>query len=154
MAHGLPDWYRGVDIAYQALAMLITRPTYGGAMATSGFKTVTASSSNAVVTVTGEGMLYGGHIYLTSTGTQQNDQPILQIDSQNMSLLTWSQINARVLTRPESNMLFESKYDNVNFIYSAGIEYGITFETNIILQYVEAHGRTPTVWYKLLYALT
>ena len=30
MASGLPDYYRGVDVAYQALSEMIVRPKYGG----------------------------------------------------------------------------------------------------------------------------
>jgi len=81
MAHGLPDWYRGVDIAYQALSELITRPTYGGAIGSSGSKTVYANNTVTLINISGQGMIYGIYVRVSHTATQRDSGVRLELDS-------------------------------------------------------------------------
>lgn len=153
MAHGLPDYYRGVDIAYQALAQQIVRPKYGGALLAWGSKTVTANVQNTLVGIWGKGMVYGGAVWFDYTLTQANSQVWLGIDGYTITNLSFLRLMEYKIDKPRSWPVSLHKYDSENFVYSVGISYGLTFETQLVLAYLEEHGFTPTVHYRLVYAL-
>ena len=153
MAHGLPDYYRGVDIAYQALSELISRPKYGGAIGSRGSTVVTASAVTDLVSVAGKGMLYGGYLFMDYTSTQFGSFVQLEADGATICKCDFTSLNKYVIDDPCAFPLTLYRYDNAAFIYSVGIGYGITFETSLKLQYDEQHGTTPDVNYNLIYAL-
>lgn len=153
MASGLPDFYRGVDITYQTLAQVTNRPKYGGAVGNTGTLSVTANSTNDLVSVTGKGMVYGSFINLAPALTQANSEIVLEIDATTIIGMSFNKLNAYHLIQPRCFPIVLLGFDNVNFEYEAGIAYGLTFETGIKLQYTENHGRTPSVGYTFIYAL-
>ncbi len=153
MASGLPDYYRGVDVAYQALAQMIVRPKYGGAISSIGELTVTASSANTVVAVAGKGMIYGGFVYLDYTSTQKNSKVWLEVDGQQLNDERFLDLQLYSLLDPRVCVLSLLKYDDVDFVYAAGFSYGVTFESTLKLIYSELHGTTPNLFFNLTYAL-
>lgn len=153
MVSGLPDYYRGVDVAYQALAQMIVRPKYGGALLAWGSRTVTASVQNTLVGIGGKGMIYGGAVWLDYTLTQGSSQVWLGIDTFTVSNLSFTRLIQYGIDKPRSWPVSLLKLDSVNHVYSVGISYGITFETQVVLAYYEQNGFTPTVHYRLVYAL-
>lgn len=153
MASGLPDYYRGVDVTYQTLSQMITRPKYGGALLAWGSLEVTANVQNTLCGVAGKGMVYGGVVWLDYTLSQANSQVWLGIDTYTVTNLSMLRLNAYSVNRPRSWPVSILKYDSVNYIYSVGISYGLTFEKQLVLAYYEQNGFTPTVHYRLIYAL-
>lgn len=153
MAHGLPDYYRGVDIAYQALAQLITRPMYGGAQRVAGNTVVTASAETILASVSGKGMIYDGIWRLDHTSTQNLSIPRLYVDGSLIGNLMFFHLNKYAIWYEGDYSIHTLMYDNTNFIYSASISHGITFETSFKIAYLEEHGSTPTVWHDVTYAL-
>jgi len=153
MAHGLPDWYRGVDIAYQALSELITRPTYGGAIGSSGSKTVYANNTVTLINISGQGMIYGIYVRVSHTATQRDSGVRLELDSNLLFDESFADLNTYGISYPRGYPLTLSKYDDTNFDYCVLIPYGLTFESLINLRYREEHGRTPDVYYSVVYAL-
>lgn len=175
MASGRPDYYIGVDITYQDLAELIVRPQnipqidvdiltqtlsevtnrpkYGGALLVHGSVAVTAGQINTLVGVDGKGMIYGGYVYLDYANSQSAGQVRMLADDQTLNYDSFSLLNNFGVTEPGRSAVFLSKYDDTNFIYCAGLSHGITFETSIELKYFENQGYTPTVHYRLVYAL-
>jgi len=153
MASGLPDYYRGVDVAYQALAQMTVRPMYGKAVLASGSKVVAANGGTYLVAVFGKGMLYGGTVWLDYTLPQGNSEMQLWTEEVYILSLSFVRMLQYRITNPVSSVIYLNKYDTVNHIYSAGIGGGITFESYLALAYLEEHGFTPTVHYRLLYAL-
>jgi len=153
MAAGLPDYLRGMDVTLQALAELIVRPKYGGALLAWGSKTVTASSQNTLVGINGKGMIYGGVVWLDYTLTQANSQVWLGIDGYTLTNLSFKRLLDYSILPPRVWPATLLKYNSVDFIYSVGISYGITFETQLVLAYLEEHGTTPTVHYRIVYTL-
>jgi len=141
MTSGLPDFYRGV------------RPTYGGAIIKSGSKEVTANAQTNLVNIAGKGMTYGGAVWLDHTLTQANSRVLLGCEGIAITDLSFVRLNEYRITIPESMVVFLNRYDSINFIYCVGIRYGVTFESSLILNYLEEHGTTPTVHYRLVYAL-
>lgn len=153
MVSGLPDYYRGVDITLQALSELIVRPKYGGALLAWGSKTVTKDVQNTLVGIAGKGMIYGGAVWMDYNLTQADSQVWLGIDGYTTTNLSWARLKEFGMTQPRTWPVSLLKYDSVNFIYCAGISYGITFETQVVLAYYEQNGFTPTVHYRLVYTL-
>lgn len=153
MAHGLPDYYRGVDIAYQALAELITRPKYGGSQAESGTEVIAGSSNADLFTVSGKGMVYGGNVRLDETSVHYTDKVTLVLDGVDLSSLSFQTMNTYSITNPRLFPTPLQKYDNTNHIYSAGFSYGYTFEESVAVNYANNQGDSVTVYYNFYYAL-
>lgn len=153
MATGRPDYYSAVDITLQALSQLIVRPKFGGAIIESGSKEIVASVANNLAAVSGKGMVYGGAVWLDYTSTQANSVVSLIVDMQEINDLSFLRMNEYGINRARTAVVTLNKYDAVNFVYSAGISYGVTFESGITLTYTEEHGTTPTVHYILVYTL-
>lgn len=153
MASGLPDYFRGVDVAYQALSEMIVRPKYGGGIIASGSVEVVANVQTNLVNVAGMGMTYGGAVWLDYNLTQANSRVLLGCEGVAISDLSFVRLNEYRITKPASLVVFLNRFDTINHIYSVGISYGVTFENSLILNYLEEHGFTPTVHYRLIYAL-
>lgn len=153
MAKGLPDYYRGIDLTYQALSELINRPKYGGAQRAVSAANATANDTRSYVTVSGKGMLYAGCVYLQHTASQKTGKPYLVVDG--FSLATWSFDDMLSLGMVTTwiKPVFLTKFDDVNFIYCAALMYGITFETSLEILYEESEGETPNIVTELIYAV-
>jgi len=153
MSHGLPDYYRGVDIAYQALSELINRPKYGGAQRTAGSVAVTANDTTQLISVSAKGMIYGGYLFLDHTATQKNSIFILKVDGNIIGYLSADGGNAYNINIEHNSPVYLRKYDDTNFIYCMALSHGITFETSFTVEYEEKHGGTPTLSYRVVYAV-
>ena len=153
MARGLPDYYRGVDIAYQALAQMIVRPKYGAASEVITVLVVTANTENEMVSVSGKGMVYGGSLYLASSSSQRLSLTILEVDGSVINTTSFTTSAFYSLTRENSSPIYLMAYNEVDFRYSVGISAGITFETGFRVLFTEEHGNTPIVICKVVYAL-
>lgn len=153
MASGMLDYYRGVDVKYQALAQMIVRPKYGGALLAWGSKYCTANVQNTLCGIAGKGMVYGGAIWMDYTLTQADSQVWLGVDGYTLTNLSWARLKEFGILQPRSWPLSLLKYDSKNFIYCAGVSYGLTFESQVVLAYYEQNGFNPTVHYRLVYAL-
>lgn len=153
MASGLADFYRGVDVAYQALGQMIVRPKYGGAEQVNGSVIVDASVATRLVSIQGKGVLYSGTVWLDDTSTQANSSIGMKLDGWFLASLSFVRMNDYGLVNPRSSIFSLNKYDAKNHIYSIGLSYGITFESYLDLYYGETYGRTPNVFYYLAYAL-
>jgi len=153
MAHGLPDYYRGVDIAYQALAQLMVRPTYGAAKNISGHKVVTASAETELCSVTGRGMIYGGVLYLIYTSSQKDGRPLLYIDGQELGQLRFEYLYRWKMLHTNTLGWYLLYYNDVRYEYGAGLSPNFTFETSFKVAYEENNTKTPDVCYNIDYAL-
>ena len=153
MVHGLPDYYRGVDIAFQALSEMIVRPRYGKAEILSVQKVVTPNVATLIDEVYGQGMLYGGNAYLDYTSDQGQGGFMLTVDGKIIADLRFDYLLEQGLLGKHSYGLYLVKYDPTNFIYTVGIMPGITFEEHFKVYYRERDGKTPTVYARVLYAL-
>lgn len=153
MASGLPDYYRGMDLAFQALAELIVRPKYGAALLESGQIAVDANAETSLAAIAGKGMTYGGVVWLDDTNSQANAQVRLKTDDVNLSNLSFLRMIDYGIKNPRSWPVTINTYNQTDFIYSVGISYGVTFESKLEIAYLEANGRTPTVHYRLVYTL-
>lgn len=141
MVSGMVDYQRTV------------RPKYGGGLLAWGSKTLTANIQNTLCGINGKGMIYGGVVWLDYTITQANSEVWLGIDGYTLTNLSFIRLSQYGIQQPRAWPVSLLKYDAVNFIYSVGISYGITFEKQVVLAYFEKHGAMPTVHYRLVYTL-
>lgn len=153
MASGLPDYYRGVDVAYQALSQMIVRPKYGGGQTTSAAVVVTANDDTVLITVSGKGMLYGGVLLFDYTSTQKNSIPVLAVDDKKIGAIKYDTLNKYSISKGGFYPVVLTIFDDVNFIYGVSFSYGLTFETELGVSFIEAHGTTPSVYCSVVYAL-
>lgn len=153
MAAGTPDYYRGVDVAYQALAQMIVRPKYGGAVQVSGNTAVSANGVTLLASISGKGVIYGGSVWLDFTSSQANAEIMMKLDGAFIFSQSFLRMKDYSILNPRSSIITLNKFDGTNFIYSAGLSYGITFESALDLGYNEQQGDTPTVHFNVVYAL-
>jgi len=140
MASGLPDYQR------------VIRPSYGAAKRTAFAAVVTASSTTVLGTMTGKGILYGGHLFSVGTDTQKNDVPRITLDGVLLSLTSFTDLDSLNLDVNDSAAFYKRLYDDTNHVYCVAISHGLTFESMMKLEYVESHGRTPVVKGHIIYA--
>jgi len=135
------------------LSELTNRPKYGGAQSSSGSTAVTANDTTILTNVSGKGMTYGAFIALDHDASQKNSIPQLIIDGQVMSSTKFYSMWLYNIGYAGSFPIVLNWYDDTDFVYCVTVSYGLTFETNVALRYYEDHGDTPTVHYRLVYAL-
>lgn len=153
MASGLPDYYRGMDVAYQALAEMTVRPKYGQVYLKSGSEPATPSGDTLLAFFSGKGMVYGGVIWLDYTSSQANSYIKLLLDAEHLNDLSFLRLNEYNITNPRSSVVTINKYDSVNHVYCVGISYGVTFDSYLMLLYYNAYANAPTIHYRLVYTL-
>jgi hypothetical protein len=153
MASGLPDWKLALNIEGQQSGYLTQRPSYGAATLASFAGNITPSDWKTLISITGAGVIYGGFISVDAAQSQSTDSGLIAIDGSNFIGSNFAWVNTRGLTHPLNDILFLQHYDNVNFIYVLGINPGFTFESSVVVQYLEALGNTFAVNCKLYYAL-
>ncbi len=153
MTAGLPDFFRSVDVAKQSLVELTNRPKYGGGILSAGQLFVTDGVLNHLVQINGKGMVYGGSVWLDYTSSQSNSEVYLGIDGVLIPGLSFVRLKDYSVVKPGSAVITLNKFDSDNYIYSAGVSYGLTFETRLDLWYYERHDATPTVHYRIIYTL-
>jgi len=153
MAHGLPDWYRGVDIAYQALAEIINRPKYGECDSVSFSGNAWQSSEKTIATVTGKGVTYGGYVFSNPDVSQKNDIIRVYVDGSLVANASFYILQAYNINSEYTAIAYLKKYDDAGFVYVVGISAFITFESLFQLAYLEQHGNQPLYGGRLNYAL-
>lgn len=141
MASGLSDYYKGI------------RPSYGGGKQTTIETEVDAGESTILSTITGKGMLYGGVMLFEYTSTQKNSIPVLAVDGKKLCAIKYATLNKYKIYGGRTYPVVLTIYDDVNFIYGVAFSYGITFETELGISYIELHDTTPTVYCNIIYTL-
>lgn len=148
------DWEAGIDIVTQSLTRLAQRPSYGSRRMTEVTGTIPANAKTAVFALTGTGIVYYIYLWISSTGTQQNDIISSALDGAEVTLPTVLQLQDNNFTMPAESIAAITLYDEVNFKYAGIGGFGHTFESSFLIYYTETHGRNPTANLKVVYALT
>jgi len=153
MAHGLPDWYRGVDIAYQALSEIINRPKYGECDSVTFSGNTIPNSEKTMTTVTGKGISYGGYAFINPGTTQKNDIVRVYVDGSLVASASFAFLDLYNINTEYAAIAYIKKYDDAEFVYVVGISAFITFETQFKLAYLEQHGNVTVYSGRFNYAL-
>lgn len=141
MTSGMPDYLRGM------------RLKHGAPMESAGSKAVASLGYTTLLTVSGKGIIYGGLVFLNHTSSQKSSEVILELDGDRMISMSFTDMNLLGIDVFGIYPQMLRKFDDVNFIYSVGLCYGVTFETSLKVIYNELHGSDPTVFSQLMYAI-
>lgn len=153
MASGRPDYFRGVDITYQTLAQITNRPKYGGALSAGGAEVMPANEELSLALITGKGMIYGGYIWVDYSASQAEGLVSLYVEGTLILAIDLLDLKKFCIDRAWAGPFYIMNYDDVDFIYSLGVSYGLTFESSFEFRYTERDGGTPIVYFDIVYAL-
>lgn len=138
---GLPDWTRG------------QRNIFGSARWAGLTQTITANDETVLNTVVGRGVIYGGSLRVDTTASQLQDIVKLKVDSLTVANAMFTTLNKFNMITPESGLVHQTLYDNVNFEYAVAFSFGITFEESFSVIYVENAGNIHTPSGEIIHAL-
>lgn len=141
MAAGLPDYTK------------VIRPRYGAAKTALGVVRVAARDTTKLIEVKGRGMIYGGIVHLTAAATQKTGRPGLHVDGEVICVVNFYTLNLYNIVQEYAYPLSLIHYDEVNYRYAVGINFGFTFEESFKVDYEEKEGARPFVVCRVCYAL-
>jgi len=142
MPIGAPDYW-GISV----------RPSFGSARRATFARAANTSAITIALTITGNGIIYGGYVLSSGVATQKADSYEIFIDGEAVAFATFLNQNTWLLNKEHVAGLYELRHDDVNFKYCLGIMPGITFEKSIRIQYLETYGRTPNIIGDIIYTL-
>ncbi len=150
-----PDYtqHAFIDIVAQTLGRVLTRPTYGGAISSNIALTVASASPTTLFDISGEGIIYGGYLWVDAIATAVIDKWLWYIDGNLQNSLRFDRLFDNNCTQPYGAAPVLTRYDEVNYDYGLIWVPAITFESGFIVQYSESYGRTPDVRSGVSYAL-
>ncbi len=153
MGKGFVDWDVPVNISAQELAEVTNRPKYGASQAASGTAIITTTALTTLFTISGKGMIYGGRLVSTGNVSHSLHTLKLYVDGELVLVNAFSELLSYNTAIPFSTPFYLMNYNDVDFVYAAGFNYGYTFESSIVLQYGRTETGTFPVYYILYYAL-
>ena len=150
-----PDWTSPINIAEQGIAQVIERPKYGAAQFADYSDTIAEGSYDALFSISGTGMIYGGVIkQLGSFGTFFI---VIDIYIDGVELDYWDLLDLSTWQIEDKNMapVWEQYYSEENDKYIQGITRGITFEESfkVYVHNCTGSGASDAVEAQLFYAL-
>jgi len=142
MAAGLPDYQQNV------------RPRFGAArFKVEEFFLLAGPMTVSFAPIEGKGMIYGGVVWIKSSGSEANGKVKLKIDGRTLETLSFMNLRDFAVTLPGSYSFSLMNYDNVDHVYSLAISYGITFEESLQILYAENDGENFDTGINIIYAL-
>ena len=142
-----------LNIAGQLLSYTTSRSTCGGGIMGETGIFVASSATTSLGIYTGKGVIYGGVIYSSPVSSIINDIITVKVDGNEILSSTWSTVMYYGMVRHGDFIGHLSMYDNVNFKYALNIQYGITFEGTIEVEYTETYGNSPFISSNIVYGL-
>lgn len=140
MASGLPDY------------LSVIRPQYGGARQRADVVGCVANVPNLLTAIEGKGMIYGGMVWLDHDSSQRDGEIVMKLDGTFLRSPSFLRMSQYGFDDSRCSIFTIRGYDNTEFIYSAGLSFGITFEEYCDVYYDENNGTEPTVHYLIVYA--
>ena len=149
------DRDRNTNIVGQDLAQVIQRPKYGAAQVATYYDVITEDDADALIDISGTGMVYGGYISLDFTGNPNYTLFSVAIDGVFSNWESLYSLNALQIVDPGMWILYEKYYSEENDKYILALTPGVTFETGfaIVFYNLLLSGASATVHSELWYAL-
>lgn len=142
-----------LNIKAQDLSEIINRPKYGAANKLEAIVTVVAGTSTLLGTITGKGILYGGHLWVQPSNAAPFDSLMLKIDGTTLLGSKFGHMHELSINKEHAAGVYELHYNHTLRHYCVGIMPGITFESEVEFYYSEGGGFTPTPRLNVIYAL-
>lgn len=136
MVSGLPDFHTPVDIAVQELSEMITRIKKGAPLVSTDLRTVDAGTSELVMTITGQGVIYALNFYVVADGpgTPLGVDFLIQIDGGAEFTISSSDLKIRQKFSPGMSPAFYTKLDEVDFTFNVLSLQEFTFESTVSIK--------------------
>ena len=142
-----------MNVSGQDLDILQSRPVYGAATGAVGSAAADASSITDLISVTGQGQIYGGFLETQGAGSIIADIPLVLVDGSAFSGLTIGGRDEKHITMPGMDILYDVDFlGSLNHVV-LGLMPLITFESSFSISYSEQSGRTPQLFANVVYAL-
>lgn len=154
MTTGYKDWAVPINISGQELDSIINRPKYGAAVSLFFTKLITTEDTSTIFSISGKGMIYGGWLDANGVGIHSDDAPEFYIDGALVQELSFNDMLSGHVVVPSISPYVLLRYDQVGFKYTVGAVYGYTFESGIVMKYVNVNGSNVSVGGLIYYALT
>ncbi len=130
-----------------------TRYTFGTARWAQGVRNCIAGDVSTFATIEGKGITLGGFIKCSPDETHNGDYVYLLLDGRLISSHPFFDLIRYNLTTPGYAPIFIRDYDETNFRYGLCISSGLTFETELKVQYRNFTADSYLVSYHIYYAL-
>jgi len=155
MPRGYPDWTSPIDIVYQTISEVITKPAYGCARRIFGAQDIPAWNRPFLFTISGCGIIYGGFIEEKASTDQSVDELFIHIDGQVLFNSTWDGLEDRNLNTCWDAFFYIKKFYETagSYHYVAGCSHGITFDTSFAIQVYNNTVNDTWVRWDIMYAL-
>jgi len=153
MANGSKDWQSQVNITAQDLDKITNRPSYGAAVRESFVFPVLTTETKICLTVLGKGVIYGGDFGTTQSVKQGSNRVLLEIDGNELKGTNIDVDLQRGVYQIYTSPLYLILYNDVEFRYNYGIMPGLTFESSVVLKFLNNGAQTDVVLGELVYAL-
>lgn len=155
MGNDYPDFteFAYIDIWTQTLGKVLIRPTYGGAKFATYNAAITPSDTTELVSINGEGMLYGGFGMVVGAALPISDYFNVVLDGTTHIGHQFQWLAYLMARQPMGSLPGITSYDAPQKTVGVVFGGGITFETSYVLNYIESLGNATNVWVKIIYAL-
>jgi len=153
MANGSKDWQSQVNISAQDLDKITNRPSYGAAVHESFVFPVIATETKYCLTVIGKGVIYGGNFGTTQQVKQGSNRVLMAVDGIELKKTNIDVDLQRGVYQIYTSPLYLILYNDVEFRYNYGIMPGLTFESSVVLKFLNNGTYTDVVAGTLIYAL-
>lgn len=111
------------------------RPEYGKAKSYVEGKNCDAGGITLIKEITGKGVLLGGFFVTTDGDASQFDYPILKIDGQSFSHLTFLHLLDWTIYNPRAHPLLLSCYDTIHPRYAVRVGMELSFLSSVEFSY-------------------
>ena len=148
-----PDYVSPINILTQALAELIERPKYGGALLSQGYVDFDTIQVKTLTTISGKGMTYGGRIWSREANITKADDPWVLLDGTTLEYLSLENMTDFAMTDPHTDIIRIKRYDEAAPAFVVGLAYGYTFETSLQFKWRHSTPDAVRIYYNIVYAL-
>ncbi len=119
-----------IDIIAQSIERILQAPSYGGARVVEASGALDIGETLEIFSVTGKGIVYGGHVYITALDDPNNGRIEVNIDNFGYKGYSFAEYNTRGLTAENRFFVYNTIYNVSNRMYGFGFTPRITFESS------------------------
>jgi hypothetical protein len=91
-----------------------------------------------MLTVSGEGMIYGGTVCVDANASQANSVVKMIIDDETQTSISFGVLNQYSLNQRMGSISHLAHYDDINFLYAVFLPVSVTFESMFEVVYYNA----------------
>lgn len=141
-----------INLSAQALTRLLVRPTYGGALVEEYWDNVDSFDETELFNISGTGIIYGAYLWVNGYATSYMDKWRFYIDGNLQNDLAFKYMAENYFTQPYGANPICTRYDRENHKYGFVWPCNVTFESTLVITYLETAFDEPEVISGISYA--